>query len=673
MAPRQVDVTIKGKNETGPAFRGVEANAKGLQGSIASLLNPVNLLKGAIAGLGLATLVNFFKSSIASAGEAEAAWTRATSALANAGVEASIVRPEIEAMAVAIQKSTRFSDDAATDSFATLVGISKDYAESLKNVSLAANIAAAKKIDLADASKLVGKAMVGETGALARYGIVLDKNSDAITELRSRFAGFAEADGATLQGRLHQIANAWDNVLEATGRAITGTSKTSDSANVLADTLNKLGEWVDQNSGAIKEFIDDVVELTTELGHLAVKLGKLLTLGGGVPFRRGLWQPDKLIGALVMSDAEKARYNAGSVDAAPNAAADAAVRAANLRRDAEGKAAIAAETARNAAEVAREKAKRDAAAAAAEHKKYIEQLQKEVEELAKGAELGTLKLSDLRKALEIQEKMLSLASDPRASLGDRNVAAAAAQRLQGVNPFGAAPSLTGPATLAPAGAMANVGGMPGLVPPAIIDPAISFTEDLAEGFHNATSAIFGTVDAIHTLGGDIGDVAAGAIVNFADAWGSAAEDIGSGALSVGQAIAKSARFAVAASASAKGNETLLDAGKAFGLGLGGDFKQFAAAAKLFAVGTGYKLLAGVLGGGGGAGSSSGGGGGLSASGFSQSAKATENLGTVTVVLNGKRAVIDAADPDDQDGFIAMIQKIAGNRQVNFLINPNGGS
>src|SRR5206468_1335273 len=121
--PRQVDVTIQGQDKTKPAFDSASQNAKGFSGSISSLLNPMALLKGAIAGVGIATLGAFFKASVDSAGEAEAAWTRASAALQNAGMTASLARPEIEAMATAIQSSTRFSDDQATDSFATLVGI----------------------------------------------------------------------------------------------------------------------------------------------------------------------------------------------------------------------------------------------------------------------------------------------------------------------------------------------------------------------------------------------------------------------------------------------------------------------------------------------------------------------------------------------------------------------
>lgn len=66
------------------------------------------------------------------------------------------------------------------------------------------------------------------------------------------------------------------------------------------------------------------------------------------------------------------------------------------------------------------------------------------------------------------------------------------------------------------------------------------------------------------------------------------------------------------------------------------------------------------------GSGGSGGGSLSSSGFDQSQRATENLGSITVVMKGRQMVIDSKDPDSQDEFVAMIQKIAGNRQVTFV-------
>jgi hypothetical protein len=309
------------------------------------------------------------------------------------------------------------------------------------------------------------------------------------------------------------------------------------------------------------------------------------------------------------------------------------------------------------------------------HEKYLAKLHKEVELLVKARELGELRLSDMRRAIELQEQMLALAGNRHASVEDRVAARAAANSLEKVIPFAAAAAIatTPDASSDKAKLMPHIGqgDLKPIVPPEIATPAVKFTDDLAAGFDKATARIFGTIDAVHTLGEDIGEVAVGAISDFAASWGDATEQIVQGSLSVGQAIANSARHAVGAAASAKGSETLLDAGKAFAQGFH-DPSQFPVAARLFAIGTGYKALAGALGGGGaGSSSTTGGGGGLSSAGFQQSAAATEKLGNVTVILKGSKLLLDPADAESQDNFIGMIKTVAGNRNIDFTYEPNG--
>lgn len=66
MANRTVDVTIRSKNQTGNAFKDAKQ-------SILGLVNPVNILKGAFAALGIATLAGVFKKATRAAIEHERA------------------------------------------------------------------------------------------------------------------------------------------------------------------------------------------------------------------------------------------------------------------------------------------------------------------------------------------------------------------------------------------------------------------------------------------------------------------------------------------------------------------------------------------------------------------------------------------------------------------------
>lgn len=62
--PRTIDVTIRGKNQLGGALKDAKQ-------SILSLINPVNVLKGAFAALGIATLAGVFKKATKAAIEHE--------------------------------------------------------------------------------------------------------------------------------------------------------------------------------------------------------------------------------------------------------------------------------------------------------------------------------------------------------------------------------------------------------------------------------------------------------------------------------------------------------------------------------------------------------------------------------------------------------------------------
>lgn len=268
MGKRDVDVTVRGKNETKGAFKDAGSDVEGFGKRIMGLLNPVNLLKGGLASLGVLGFGALAKKSVEAASESEAAWARVESAVENAGLTFANFRGELDAVFASIQKTTRYSDDAAADAFAALMSITQDYTGSVKNLTLATNIAAAKKIDLVSAAELVGKAAIGETAALKKQGIVIKEGSDAIAELSKRFNGFAERDAESMQGQLLQVANAWDNVLESMGRAILGMGGAGETTNKLTDSLNSFATWVDENKDNLAAVRDLLLEIAGAIGTI---------------------------------------------------------------------------------------------------------------------------------------------------------------------------------------------------------------------------------------------------------------------------------------------------------------------------------------------------------------------------------------------------------------------
>jgi hypothetical protein len=297
MPPRQVDVTIKGKNDVSPAFKAAAGEAESFGSKIGKLLNPLELLKAGIAGLGLATLGELFKKSVEASNNAEAAWGRVESAVDNAGISFNLVKGDLDKLFASIQSTTRFSEDQASDAFATLMSITNDYSGSVKNLTLVSDIAIAKHLELGEAATLVGKAMEGQTAALKKQGIIIREGADVMDELRKRFQGFADRDATTMQGQLHQLANAWDEVLKAMGRALTGMAGGTSTTAALTGKLTELGTWIDDNLTALNDVAKALGEIVGLLGKIA-NFGVLKPLASLGQVVSGNIADDSVIGAI---------------------------------------------------------------------------------------------------------------------------------------------------------------------------------------------------------------------------------------------------------------------------------------------------------------------------------------------------------------------------------------
>jgi len=198
-----------------------------------------------VAALGVKAIVGFLKSSVKSAGEAEAIWNRLGHAVEGAGIRYQAVEQDIRAMAAAMQDATRIGDEEFAATLTELITTSKDYEGSLRNMSLVADLAAAKQMDLQGAAKLVGRVMVGQTGTLVRYGIVVKEGEDAIEVMRASFAGFAANEAMTFEGKLVQLNNAWGDFKEALGEALIAGADGETMLDRLTRAVQSLTEAVD--------------------------------------------------------------------------------------------------------------------------------------------------------------------------------------------------------------------------------------------------------------------------------------------------------------------------------------------------------------------------------------------------------------------------------------------
>lgn len=651
---KTVDVTIRGKNETKPAFDDAERQAKGFGERFKTgILTPMTAIKTAVVGIAAGIVGQFAKASVESAATAEAAWGRVEVAVSNAGITFKNVQGDLDKLFTKLQETTRYSDDDAASAFATLVTISGDYAGSLKNLTLAADIAAQKQIDIGEAAQIVGKVMAGETGMLKRYGIVVKEGADAMQALRDKFHGFAEKDAGTLSGRLAAVANAWDNVKEAIGRALLGGDAMKGQTNAIAESLNKLGKWIDDNSEGIHTLVAELGKLVEYLLNIPEAVSRIERMPGV------RW-------AYMLVNRGRSPE-----DDHPNGAAHFEPYGPSTSLS----PAAQEEIRKNAERARAEKAARDAAAADKAQDKRISDLKQEAELLLKARDIIGLTTKDYERLATIEGELKAIVANTNEPLRVRAAAAEIlakeAQRQRDLEEksalldrdLGASTARALPVQIvkprgAPIDIHATAAALPGEVPH-------DFGRDVRSGVDEATEAFKDLDTSIEGVGRTLGKVTGGALTEFVSTWTAGLEDVIAGHEALGTAIVKSVRKAVGGSLLAEGQRTLLKAAEAAAEGFTNPVKLLQAA-KLFGVGS-AEIAAGALFSGGGGGGSYGGGGGLSYAGFQQSQSDVAGKGKLTVIFPGKKSVLDPNDPDDLNALREMFEHLAGTRQIEFIV------
>lgn len=187
---------------------------KRIQGSIAKM---------AVGFLALSTVTMAFKAVIAAGRETTKVYTDLAGAVERSGQVWSVHEAMLRSYTDKMQTATGVSDEL----YAASVGLLLDYGMkmpgALKAVGQAADLAAARNISLVTAVDLVGKAFVGYTGTLSRYGIIVDANLsetekfiDAMKQMES-FAGAAAKRMESMDGKLKLLGERFGDAQEKIG------------------------------------------------------------------------------------------------------------------------------------------------------------------------------------------------------------------------------------------------------------------------------------------------------------------------------------------------------------------------------------------------------------------------------------------------------------------------
>ncbi|MEA3245261.1 MAG: hypothetical protein U9Q74_03795, partial [Gemmatimonadota bacterium] len=246
--PRDVKFTISAEDKANAVLKSVENQFNAFSKKVTNYIAGIG---SALAGVALG---GFFKKAIDEANEAESGMLRLARAVHNVGGHYDKLKPTIDAVIEGLQQMTTFKDDELVAGLEQLTLTSGNAAGSVNALGLAADIAKAKKMSLADASVLVGKVMAGETSMLKRYGIVVNDNVDAMQQLQARFGGFAAGEANTFAGKMQKLSNAFDQFAQKVGSAITGKSSAGGALDELTNMLAGLAAWVEANEQKIGDF-----------------------------------------------------------------------------------------------------------------------------------------------------------------------------------------------------------------------------------------------------------------------------------------------------------------------------------------------------------------------------------------------------------------------------------
>lgn len=186
---------------------------------------------------------------IRTASEADKVWNRLDGTLKRVDRSMASVGNEIRAAARAMQDTTTVGDEEFADALNELLTITDDYEGSLRNVGVVADLAAAKQIDLGTAAQLVGRAMIGETGTLKRYGIIVREGADAVETMRQQFAGAAEVEAKTFAGSLQQLGNEFGDFKEELGGILIGFIEATGVIDFMTAALKRATEVIQRLRG----------------------------------------------------------------------------------------------------------------------------------------------------------------------------------------------------------------------------------------------------------------------------------------------------------------------------------------------------------------------------------------------------------------------------------------
>lgn len=168
-------------------------------------------------------------------------------ALRNLGNTSIATRKALIDYASSVQKTTGIEDSLIIESEKLLTTFGLSEAQIIRATKASLNFSTAQGIDLRSAVILLGKAFIGQTETLGRYGIKIDESlgkhekfSAIIEQLERRFGGFSDLLGTDFVGSQKRAASAVGELWEELGFFITKSPQVKKGIEGVINTVDRL-------------------------------------------------------------------------------------------------------------------------------------------------------------------------------------------------------------------------------------------------------------------------------------------------------------------------------------------------------------------------------------------------------------------------------------------------
>ena len=165
---------------------------------------------------------------------------------------------------IAAGEKLNFTDSETRKGIQAATQFTDKFVKVRKILAVAQDLARGKEISLEKATILVGRAYNGNTTALSRMGIALDKNAtkaETLAAISAKFGGVAQEYSKTLEGQFGQVRISIDETVEAIGSAIGG----GEGLPTFTRLLEGIRPVLDDVLGEIKKNLPNIQRFSREM------------------------------------------------------------------------------------------------------------------------------------------------------------------------------------------------------------------------------------------------------------------------------------------------------------------------------------------------------------------------------------------------------------------------